>query len=151
MLGFVLKRIWANTLLYLAILFTIPYANTLIPRTLIYALSAVLTAYFASSVINAIQIERKISSLGQHAPTVGSYAPYGFDTLARAVYAFSQWKNHEFWYWAFSFNKNEQNPWTVEDVTVGQRIIFTADEENIKAVLATKFQDFGKGEQFRKE
>ena len=36
-------------------------------------------------------------------------------------------------------------------MTIGQRIIFTSDEENIKAILATQFQDYGKGPQFRKE
>ena len=42
-------------------------------------------------------------------------------------------------------------PYTVEAITVGERIIFTADEENVKAILATQFNDFGKGPQFRKE
>ena len=31
------------------------------------------------------------------------------------------------------------------------RVVFTADPENIKAILATKFTDFGKGPQFHKE
>lgn len=32
-----------------------------------------------------------------------------------------------------------------------QRFIFTADPENIKAVLAAQFEDYGKGETFHKE
>jgi cytochrome P450 len=32
-----------------------------------------------------------------------------------------------------------------------QRVILTADPDNIKAILATQFQDFGKGEQFNKD
>jgi hypothetical protein len=32
----------------------------------------------------------------------------------------------------------------------GQRFIFTADPENIKAVLATQFDDYGKGEEFNR-
>lgn len=51
----------------------------------------------------------------------------------------------------FGGSGNPKNPYTVESITVGERIIFTADEENIKAILATQFQDFGKGAQFQKE
>ena len=36
--------------------------------------------------------------------------------------------------------------WTVEGRPLGQRIIFTADPANVKAILATQFDDFGKGE-----
>ena len=32
-----------------------------------------------------------------------------------------------------------------------ERVIFTADVENIKAILTTQFQDYGKGEQFHRE
>jgi hypothetical protein len=51
----------------------------------------------------------------------------------------------------FSFNTNPHNRYTVESIAIGERMIFTSDEENIKAVLATQFSDFGKGPQFRKE
>jgi hypothetical protein len=34
---------------------------------------------------------------------------------------------------------------------IGQRIIMTADQENVKAILATQFDDFGKGEKFRED
>ena len=33
----------------------------------------------------------------------------------------------------------------------GQRMVFTAHPENIKAVLATQFADYGKGEPFHKD
>ena len=52
---------------------------------------------------------------------------------------------------SFHENGNPKNPYTVEAITIGERIVFTADEENIKAILATQFQDYGKGPQFRKE
>lgn len=41
--------------------------------------------------------------------------------------------------------------YTAESVLLGNRVVTTADPENIKAVLATQFADFGKGEQFHKE
>lgn len=41
--------------------------------------------------------------------------------------------------------------WTAEVRLLGRRIVMTADPENIKAILATQFADFGKGEQFHRE
>lgn len=41
--------------------------------------------------------------------------------------------------------------YNVEAQVLGRRIIFTADPENIKAVLATQFSDYGKGEPFHRE
>jgi cytochrome P450 len=40
------------------------------------------------------------------------------------------------------------NSWTVEARVANQRAIFTADPENIKAILATQFADYGKGKPF---
>ena len=41
--------------------------------------------------------------------------------------------------------------YTVEACPVGRRIVFTADPENIKAILATQFTDYGKGKPFHEE
>ena len=38
--------------------------------------------------------------------------------------------------------------YTIEINLVGQRVIATADPENIKAILATQFTDYGKGKPF---
>lgn len=51
----------------------------------------------------------------------------------------------EFW-WGF-FSKLQA--WTVESDILCTRLIFTVDEENIKAILATQFGDYGKGEKFQ--
>jgi cytochrome P450 len=40
---------------------------------------------------------------------------------------------------------------TAEGRIAGRRILFTADPENIKAILATQFGDYGKGEPFHRE
>ena len=47
--------------------------------------------------------------------------------------------------------KARENPYTIEATVAGQRIIFTADPENVKAILATQFWDFEKGEKFRND
>jgi cytochrome P450 len=55
-------------------------------------------------------------------------------------------KNLETWQ---GWLKNDKNfGQTVEGTPAGLRCIFTADPENIKAILATQFQDYGKGEPF---
>lgn len=41
--------------------------------------------------------------------------------------------------------------WTGETSTAGRRTILTADPENIKAILATQFSDYGKGRLFHEE
>jgi cytochrome P450 len=56
-------------------------------------------------------------------------------------------KNLEQWRSVFS----EVGGYTGETAIVGRRIIFTADPENIKAILATQFGDFGKGQPFHEE
>jgi cytochrome P450 len=40
---------------------------------------------------------------------------------------------------------------TVELTVLRKRLIFTSNLENIKTILATKFDDFGKGPTFRKQ
>ena len=40
------------------------------------------------------------------------------------------------------------NSYTFEVDCGGERIIVTADPENVKAILATQFNEFGKGEEF---
>lgn len=48
-------------------------------------------------------------------------------------------KNMEFWQLRFKQLKTH----TVEMAILGERILFTDDPENIKAILATQFGDYG--------
>ena len=56
-----------------------------------------------------------------------------------------------------SLGSKENGSWfreaapTVEQNFAGRRFLFTADPENIKAMLATQFNDFGKGETFHRD
>lgn len=43
------------------------------------------------------------------------------------------------------------NSWTSEARVLNCRMIFTADPANLKAILATQFNDYGKGEEFHAE
>jgi cytochrome P450 len=58
-------------------------------------------------------------------------------------------KNLETWMSFFTTPKGMR--YTVEAFPGGRRVIFTADPENIKAILATQFTDYGKGEPFHQE
>ncbi|KAL0944616.1 cytochrome p450 52a11 [Colletotrichum truncatum] len=48
-------------------------------------------------------------------------------------------------------NEKNKNPQTFEVRMVGQRYVMTADQENIKAMLAIQFDDFGKGPRFQRD
>jgi cytochrome P450 len=73
----------------------------------------------------------------------------GLDFVKRAVTATMKHKNLEMWRELFASIGG--NKWTAETRTLGRRIVFTADPENIKAILATQFGDYGKGEPFHRE
>ncbi len=53
--------------------------------------------------------------------------------------------------WETYFTENGRGGHTVEANPGGLRCIFTADPENVKAILATQFQDYGKGEPFHED
>jgi cytochrome P450 len=53
--------------------------------------------------------------------------------------------------WTSWFTTPKGMSYTVDTSPGGKRIIFTAEPENIKAILATQFTDYGKGEPFHKE
>ena len=60
------------------------------------------------------------------------------------------YKDQEFWDGLFSHVRDRQSK-TIEMTMARRRYIFTADPENIKAILATQFDDYGKGETFHEE
>lgn len=72
----------------------------------------------------------------------------GLDLVWGAVKITLKQKNLE--YWRDFYFQNSQS-WTGEARILNQRLVFTADPENIKAILATQFGDFGKGEPFHEE
>tara|TARA_R110002060_G_scaffold56436_1_gene66771 strand:- start:591 stop:1154 length:564 start_codon:yes stop_codon:yes gene_type:complete len=59
-------------------------------------------------------------------------------------------RNLETWNRWFTTSTGEKR-YTMEAKPVGRRLVFTADPENIKAILATQFTDYGKGEPFHRE
>lgn len=121
------------------------------------------TALFLAQIATGVRKENKLRDLGGHAPRIRSWMPFGkcfmpscdssciidtavgLDVIYRIVSNASRRRNIQTWQqWFPVYNNNT----TREATLMTQRTIFTADPENIKAVLATQFQDFGKGEDF---
>lgn len=116
--------------------------------SLTYALPALLIVYIVYNLIYNVVHDRRIRKLGARAPVRTTYAPYGLDMLYEVMTYMLADKNYELWIKMLStYGKGRH---TIE-AGVGERVILTAEPENIKAVLATQFKDFGKGEVFRKE
>lgn len=101
-------------------------------------------------IISRINQERKIRALGGHTAARHSF-PVGIPFVSGALKAGRSHADYPFWRNNFTRYGNKNNPWTIENRILGVRIIQTADEENIKAILATQFHDYGKGEQFNKD
>ena len=128
---------------------------------LILLVTVVCTAWYITSRIKA---SREIAALGGRAPRVTLYLPFGtfyprlyaavltyllgLDLTYRGISSTIRHKNLEFWEYLFSNFGTAASPYTVEAQIVSERFIFTAEPENIKAILATQFEDYGKGKPF---
>jgi len=84
---------------------------------------------------------------GVRAPEMRGKLPWGIDLIINKMKASAVHKNHLLWENMFATLNNH----TVEVRIIGRRIIFTDDPENIKAILASQFHDYGKGEPFHRE
>jgi cytochrome P450 len=116
-------------------------------KVILYALGG----YVLYASVSRFLESRRIQALGGNAPARRSYVPGGFDLLYKVVASSLRHDQLGFWYDGFRSFGNASNPWTTEMRIGGQRLILTADPENIKAILATQFNDYGKGEQFNKD
>ena len=114
-----------------------------------HLLGALVVLFVGYKITQSLYFNARIRKLGARAPVRKHYLPYGIDIAYDAVMTAMENKTHDMWLNMF---KTYCLPghYTLE-AGVGDRIIFTADSENIKAILATQFKDYGKGEQFRKD
>lgn len=119
--------------------------------TAIIAAATVLLFLVGRYVFLGIQEAGKIRALGGRAPRTTSWVPLGLGFIAQAVDKGRRHENLNFWQYLMTQFANPSRPFTIETANVGQRIIFTIDEENIKAILATQFNDYGKGVRFHEE
>ena len=95
----------------------------------------------------------RLKKLGHIAPLVPIYLPFGLDFIYKGVTWNRRHKSLELWDWFFNATGGKKRGiCTVEVRVMGNiRVIFTADPENIKAVLTSQFADYGKGKFFHDE
>ncbi|KAL9042003.1 MAG: hypothetical protein Q9180_000899 [Flavoplaca navasiana] len=79
------------------------------------------------------------------APSVPYWAPFGIDLFVTAI---NRIYSHDFFAWTRQILDVPGR--TVSMNLLGIKLLMTDDPENTKAVLSTKFADFGKGEAFHK-
>ncbi|KAK0745966.1 cytochrome P450 [Schizothecium vesticola] len=89
----------------------------------------------------------KLARRGPRANSLRSRLPLGLDIIYNSVQAAMNHRILDQWRMYLSPSNN----WTAETRIVARRIIFTAHPDNIKAILATQFNDFGKGAPFHRE
>ncbi|KAK3906676.1 cytochrome P450 [Staphylotrichum tortipilum] len=117
--------------------------------TVLVAVPGLLLAYMMVAVVfRPAWQEFKLARMpGERAPQIKSKLPFGIDFLWHSVQASMKYENLEMWRGMFTKTQSS----TAEVRLAGRRIVFTADHENIKAILATQFGDYGKGEPFHRE
>lgn len=98
------------------------------------------------------QEHRLIKRLGGYAPSLSGWLPFNLDLVYRSLYLSCNYRDLDFWHFLYKrcSLSSSASP-TAEFRIVGQRFVFTADPENIKAILATQFDDYGKGENFLRD
>lgn len=108
----------------------------------------IVTALFFKVVVAGVQTESKIKKLGGHAPIFKSKLPFSMDLIYNAIWYQKRNRDVEAWEVFFDTAGHKERKHNVELYVFGRRVIMTADEENLKAILATQFNDFGKGPRF---
>ncbi|CAO2652227.1 Nn.00g005100.m01.CDS01 [Neocucurbitaria sp. VM-36] len=112
-------------------------------------LGALAVLYIAYRISKTLLTNAQIRRLGARPPIRTTYAPLGLDLAYEVITSAINDQTYEMWTGMFE-KWCGPGRYTVE-AGVGQRVILTAEPENIKAILATQFKDYGKGEQFRKD
>jgi hypothetical protein len=114
-----------------------------------HVLGTIAIIYVTCGIFWKLYINARIRKLGARAPIRKTYVPWGLDMVYDLVRHALEDKTYELWIGMF-----EQwcgpGGYSIE-ANIGGRVVLTAEPENIKALLATQFEDFGKGENFRKD
>ncbi|KAF8424915.1 cytochrome P450 [Tirmania nivea] len=88
----------------------------------------------------------KLSKLGKRPPTIPTWTPLlGLDIIRNSMKNAKNYTTFDGWK-----EKSERVGYTFEMTLLLNRCMFTAEPENMKALLTSQFNDFGKGEEFHK-
>ncbi|KAG5929428.1 hypothetical protein E4U42_005895 [Claviceps africana] len=114
-----------------------------------FIVSFLLFALILRGVVNRIDEHRRIQRLGNRGIDVATRIPFGLGVVYKSLRAVKN--NRTMDVWQEFFFGGRQKCTTVEARILNERVIFTVDPDNIKAILATQFSDYGKGESFHDE
>ncbi|KAJ4396877.1 hypothetical protein N0V93_001099 [Gnomoniopsis smithogilvyi] len=117
-------------------------------------LTLIVGVWVVTVLFSRLRESHRLSKLGARALRIPTWLPLGLDIVYGAVQATIHHKNLEKWLEFYSTAKTDGNgngSYTAELTVMGRRTVFTSDPENIKAILATQFHEFGKGEIFHRE
>lgn len=114
----------------------------------LYIVPGFILAYVVYKIGVNLYLDARIRRLGARAPIRRGWVPFGVDLLYDAVTY--NMRNETYNMWLGMFQKWGKGNYTVE-AGIGIRVILTAEPENVKAILASQFKDYGKGENFRRD
>ncbi|KAK0631974.1 cytochrome P450 [Immersiella caudata] len=89
----------------------------------------------------------KLARRGPRASRVPSALPFGLSVVYRTIKSVREHTALESWRELVTPGNN----YTAESRILARRLVLTANHENIKAILATQFNDYGKGKPFHEE
>jgi len=112
------------------------------------AVCAAFVLFVAYRFSRKIYVDARLRKLGARAPIRRSYLPFSADVVYEVIRHVLDDTLYEMW--LIMFAKHAPTQWTME-AGIGERVIITAEPENIKAILATQFKEFGKGPEFHKD
>ncbi|KAL2404241.1 Cytochrome P450 monooxygenase pvhE [Exophiala dermatitidis] len=112
-------------------------------------------AFVAYVYIRRDNKRKEVLKLGGECPRITTRFIFGLDFLIHSTRAMLKNQAVEFWEWMYQdtgTGDGGTRSYTAElHILADIRVVFTSDPENIKAILATQFHDFGKGEAFHEE
>lgn len=109
-------------------------------------LAGLLVLFIGYRVVARFSYDAKLRKLGARAPIRRTWLPLELDLAYQILKAAVDDKMYEFW--LNTFQRYSRNGCYTIETGIGERVVMTADPENIKAILATQFKEYGKGEQF---
>ncbi|KAL2128713.1 hypothetical protein VTI74DRAFT_8803 [Chaetomium olivicolor] len=122
--------------------------NVSVRSVLVLVPGLALAYMIVALILRPLWQELKLANMpGARAPKLSSMVPFGLDFIYEGVRRSMKYENLELWREMLGSIKSD----TGEHRVAGRRIIFTTDPENIKAILATQFGDYGKGKPFHEE
>ncbi|KAI1802482.1 glycoside hydrolase family 20 protein [Daldinia bambusicola] len=110
------------------------------------ALIFISVGYTLWIVYNRVEQNVRLRRLGVRGTQIKSTLPFGLSLIKDQVLASINHTSYE----TYLQMVGNLPKFTGESNLLGLRVVMTADPENIKAVLATQFSEFGKGEEFHK-